>query len=90
VAAALLGPVERSSLVERASDWSWIAEGVVFYALVAATVAVVRVVRRNLGFPPGALTAVATGGSLAVALFVATRVPWWVARRAGERVRQTV
>jgi hypothetical protein len=81
VAAALLGPVGRSSLVGRASGWSWIAERVVFYALVAVTVAVVWVVRRNLGFPPGALSALATGGFLAVTVFVTLHV---LSRRAVE------
>jgi hypothetical protein len=53
----------------------------VFYALVAACTAFVWVVRRNLGFPPGALTAVAAGGALAVTVFVALHV---ASRRAVE------
>lgn len=89
-AAALLGPVGRSSLAERASRWSLAVQGFAFYALVAACVAFVWVVRRTLGFPSGSLTAVGTGGYLAVAVFVAARVLWWAARRVGERVRQTV
>ncbi|QLH82853.1 hypothetical protein [Halosimplex pelagicum] len=72
--ALVLGPVARSSLGARASEWSRAGGALGGIALIAAFVALAWVVREVVGVPQAVLSGLASGVFLAVTVFVALHV----------------